>query len=165
MSRLATILSLALLSGCAAPPAVEIDDSPEGKLASMTWLAGDWIGRSPKGVWEAHYTSPAGGVILSTNKEYVEGVVRSFEWERFAVEDGEVVVWPHPRGEKRVAFKLTELDREKQKAVFENPRYNFPQRLEYQRFDADTLVIKVTAPGEQPGKRKGFGLELKANGR
>jgi hypothetical protein len=159
-------LVLLVCVGCASGPAVTaVDDSPAGRLSSMTWLAGDWIGPTARGVWETHYSTPAGGLILGISKEHFEAGGVFFEFEIFAVEGDSVVVRPSPNGtQATVAFTLTELDREARRASFENPAHDFPTRLEYQRVDIDTLVIAVSGPGPEEGTRRGFTLVLKAPG-
>lgn len=164
MKTLVAALPL-LFASCLAPEShCPPDDTPQAKLACLSFLTGDWVGKSPKGRWEAHYTTPEGGLLLGTSKEYIDGRVTAFEFEMFQIEGDDVVVWPHPNGKKKVPFKLTLLDRGKRKAVFENPQHDFPQRLEYWRHSDDRLVISVTSPGKggKEDKPVGFRLVLSA---
>jgi hypothetical protein len=170
--HLPTLLLLLLVTGCTGlPPAPagpqatpQVDDSPAGRLAGLDWLAGDWRGSSGQGIWAAHYTNPEGGVVLGTSKEFKNGAgsAATFtEFERFEVDGGKVVVWPYPQGRKSVAFTLAEYDRDNRRAAFDNPEHDFPQRLEYWRVDADTLVIKGRKLQKVNDKYPGFVITLK----
>ena len=125
----------------------------------MDWLEGRWRGPADEGTWEAIYSGPEGGMILSLNKQIVDDKVILFEFERFVVQDGEVVMAPSPAGRPSpVVFTLTEFDAEGRRAVFENPRHDFPQILVYHRHAHDKLRIQVQARGE--GSDFGFELNL-----
>lgn len=162
---IAGVAGIGGVAGCAGSPGFSPPGQPqtaEERLQALSFLSGDWIGPSPKGLWEAHYTLPDGGMMLSTNKEYIEGRgVTAYEFEKFLVQEGEVVVWPYPMGRRTVAFALTALDVADRRAVFENHEHDFPQRIEYWRRDAKTLEIYVSAPKpEDPDKQHGFKLQL-----
>jgi len=122
MLRLLAVTILAvLLAGCASPgtPSGALDDSPTGQIASMVWMAGSWLGQSEKSTWEAHYTSPSGGLMLGMTKRYDEqGAISFFEFESFHIEDGKLVVRPYLKGTRSVAFTLMKLDRAARRAVF-----------------------------------------------
>jgi hypothetical protein len=168
--------ALLLAVGCSGPVALPGagDDTPEGRLASMAWMAGSWIGKTEdelkrpeeEGVflWETHYTSPAGGLLLGMTKRYRNGKSFFFEYETFSVEDGKLVVRPYLQGTASVAFPLKSLDREARRAVFEKPGHQ-PSTLDYWRINADTLVISVTSPpGAGETAPRGFRLVMKRPG-
>jgi Domain of unknown function (DUF6265) len=169
------MLSLVVV-GCAANPGppVVTDDSPAGRLASMTWMAGSWIGKTEAALkkapgeddslWEAHYTAPSGGLMLGMTKRYQGGQCMFFEYEVFSIEDGKLVVRPYLQGDKSDSFALKSLDRATRRAVFENPDHA-PSTLDYWRLNDDTLVISVTSPpatGET--SPRGFRLVMKRPG-
>ena len=154
--RIFATLFVALIvagAGLAADPAPAVED--------LDWLAGHWEGpASSKGTWEARYTTAGGGLVLSANKHVVGGRIVSFEFEKFTVRDGKLIMQPYPDGEKSpIHFTLTGLDREAKRAVFENPEHDFPQILTYYRSAPDRLQIGVHAMRE--GRRVGFELDLK----
>jgi len=145
-----------ILGGCATPPdALPVDDTPAGRLQGLSFMTGTWRGKSPKGIWEAQYTRPDGGMMLGTSKEFIDGRARAFEFELFHVEGDTPIVRPFPNGRRSVAFKLTALDRTARKATFENPAHDFPQRIVYWRSADGILTISVDNPGES-----GFELVL-----
>jgi hypothetical protein len=113
---------------------------PLEQLSGLAWLAGTWRGPG----YEAHYSTPEGGLILSHTKQLEGDRVVFFEQERFEVRDGRVVEAPSPNGVPTpVVFTLTEQG--PNAAVFENPTHDFPTRLAYRR-EGDRLVIHVTGP-------------------
>ncbi len=161
MKKLAMAVYLSLAGCTTAIPTVAFDTTPKGQLDSMLWLAGSWVGPSRHGTWEAHYTTPQGGTILGASKDHYADRPAFTGFERFEVLDGKLAMYPYPNGRPVTAFPLVELDRENHRAVFENPKNDFPQRFEYWRVDGDTLVIKARSLTEVDGKFKGFILELK----
>ncbi len=126
--------------GAVEPRKVSIED--------LSWLAGSWSGevRGAKAAsrFEAYYTGPKGGVILSTSKAFrPEGQLAWLEFERFEVRDGVLTVTPYPGGRASVPFTLVEHDPAARKAVFANPDHDYPNRLTYQRVADDRLLIVV----------------------
>lgn len=118
-------------------------------LSDLAWLEGTWRGRIGTRDFEARYTGPEGAVILSASKYSANGKPAGFEFERFAEKDGHVVLTPYPDGrESPATFRLTELDQKTRRAVFENPKHDFPTKISYQRVAEDSLTILVSGPGK-----------------
>jgi len=150
-----------MISCLLATVAVATEPAPEPgeKLAALGWLTGTWIGPSGRGTWEARYTTADAGMLLSVNKETVNGKAVSFELERFSVEGSDIVLHPYVKGVKSPAtFKMTEFDVAARRAVFENPEHDFPQIITYHRTSDTTLNIKVQA--RRNGELRGFELNL-----
>ena len=99
--------------------------SAEEEIASMTWLAGDWI----QDGFEAHYTNPEGGKIFSISRYFKDGKCVFFELEKFEVQGGIVVVVPYPKGTESVPFKLQNPDASVNKAIFANPDHDWPTQI------------------------------------
>lgn len=156
-----SLLCLAVACSSTAPPElVEVSSiTPQARLASLDWLEGRWVGDSPRGRWESVYTAAEGGLVLGMSKEFVGGEARAFEFEKFLVRGGEVVVIPAPNGVDSVAFKLVDHDPHERRAVFVNPDHDFPTRITYER-DGGRLVIRVETPETADGQAVGFTLEL-----
>ena len=138
------LLILLVLAG--APPAP--DKPTSAQLEDLAWLAGSWsgdiLGAGASTRFETHYTTPQGGVILSTSKAFgKDGTLRWFEFERFEVRDGVLQVIPHPNGTASVPFALVEYDPAAKRAVFANSQHDYPNRLTYQRVAEDRLLILV----------------------
>ncbi len=137
------LLVLLVLAGAPAP-----QKPASAQLGDLTWLAGSWsgdiLGAGASTRFETHYTTPQGGVILSTSKAFgKDGKLRWFEFERFEVKDGVLQVVPHPNGVASVPFTLAEYDPAAKKAVFANPQHDYPNRITYHRVAEDRLLIVV----------------------
>lgn len=124
-------------------------ESAEGEIASMTWLAGDWI----QDGFEAHYTNPEGEKIFSISRYFKDGECVFFELEKFEIQDGVVVVVPYPKGKESVPFRLQDsYDPRAKKAAFTNPDHDWPTQLSYELVSPDNLLILVS--GMQNGKMR-----------
>jgi uncharacterized protein DUF6265 len=117
-------------------------------ISDLNWLEGTWQGEIGDRQFEARYTSPEGGQVLSASKYTKDGKPAGFEFERFEEQGDTLVLTPFPEGKSSVAFKLTELDPKNQRVVFENPAHDFPTRISYQRVADNKLLILVSGPGE-----------------
>ncbi len=123
------------------------------RLEDLSWLAGSWSGEvkgaAPGTRFETHYTTPHGGVILSSSKALSqEGELRWFEFERFETRDGALQVTPYPNGKASVSFTLVEYDPAAKKAVFANAEHDYPNRITYQRVADDRLLFVVAGDDE-----------------
>jgi hypothetical protein len=123
------------------------------RLEDLSWLAGSWSGEvrgaAPGTRFETHYTTPQGGVILSSSKAFSqEGKLSWFEFERFETRDGVLQMTPYPNGEASVSFTLTEYDPATKKAVFSNAQHDHPNRITYQRLAEDRLLCIVAGNSE-----------------
>jgi hypothetical protein len=130
-------------------------------VSDLAWLEGVWRGKVGGRDFEARYTSPEGDVVLSTSKYIAKGKAAGIEFERFEEKDGHVVLTPYPDGKESPAtFRLTDFDQKTRRAVFENPKHDFPTRISYQRVAEDRLTILVSGPGKD-GKESVIRYELR----
>lgn len=129
-------------------------------IERLSFLAGTWRGMYPGGEWESAYTTPQGGVVLSSSKDMRGGKVVMIEFEHFREVDGDVVLTPYPFGKKSsTSFKMTEFDEKSNRAVFTNSEHDFPSKLVYERTAKDELTIQVI--GTQRGKQVEQTMKLK----
>jgi hypothetical protein len=143
----------ALLSIPALLVVVATASSLEG-VAALAWLQGSWRTADGDSVWEAVYSSPEGGEVVSASKEIAGGKVTTYDYERFFEKDGKVVFSPYPHGKKsKHEFPLESLDAGAKKAVFANPENDFPSKFTYHRVADDRLTVTLEgAPGGSPMK-------------
>ena len=150
--------ALTLLLSSSAPP-VRLTDalsapsplprSPASpSVADLTWLEGVWRGEIGGRQFEARYSGPDGGQILSASKYTQDGTPAGFEFERFEQQGDSLVLTPFPEGKSSISFPLAEYDAKARHAVFENLAHDFPTRISYQRVGRDRLIIMVSGPGE-----------------
>lgn len=114
-------------------------------IKQLGWLEGKWSGTFEDNPFEAIYSSPKGGVILSISKEFGEKGPCFIEFEKIEYWEDNVFLTPYPGGEKSDKFDLVDYDPEVQKAHFRNPEHDFPTDIIYER-TADSLHI--TAGGK-----------------
>lgn len=153
-------VTAALVSACAWWAFAQETPQGGGEINDLAWLAGAWAGTIDGGTWEAVYSTPAGGEIVSANKELRDGRVTMIEFEHFRTVEDKLVLTPFPFGKRSSAsFTLSALDRTAKRAVFSNPAHDFPREITYHRADEDRLVITVT--GEQDGKSTTLTLDLR----
>lgn len=114
-------------------PACAVAEAPAPK--PPVWLAGYWLScegdRQTVEVWIADET----GALVGMNQS-----VGSFEHLRIATTDEGYAYVASPGGAPSTSF-LMKRD-EKERAVFENPTHDFPQRVLYSR-DGDELTARI----------------------
>ena len=79
--------------------------------------------------------------MLGISRTIKEGKLRQFEYLRIVERDGGLVYVAQPGGSSPTEFVLTELDG--QRAVFDNPRHNSPQRIVYELSDEGLLSATI----------------------
>lgn len=131
-------------------PAVRIDD--------LGWLAGNWRGTLENGAsFEAHYTSPEGGAIVSASKEVKHGRIVAFELELFFEQDGRVIYRPFPNGRRSEHdFPLVSYEAGSggARAVFENKEHDFPQTFVFALASPEQLIITLAGPAKDGSTRR-----------
>jgi hypothetical protein len=159
----ASLAVLALAAGAmlsADPPAEE----PRRGIAALGWLEGAWRSADEKGtVWEACYSSPEGGEIVSATKQIKGGKVTLYDFERFREVDGKVVLTPFPHGKASVDFTMADApsrpgEPAPKRAIFVNLEHDFPQRMKYE-LTADGK-LEITLVADKDGHHVGFKLVL-----
>ena len=87
--------------------------------------------------------------MLGLSRTVARTKMVAFEYLRIVERDGGLVYIAQPGGKSATEFVLTELDGNR--AVFLNPRHDFPQRIEYTRSDDGSLTAAIGfANGGQP---------------
>ena len=95
-------------------------------------------------------------MVLSFSELDKDGSIGHFEFEKFAVADGKVVLQPYPGGRPATALTLTALDGKK--AVFENPKKDYPTRITYEVVK-NHLLITLSDPHGNSDKSETFDLK------
>jgi hypothetical protein len=145
--RFALLTAVVLITSSSNAPSTRLPAYPP-TVSDLSWLQGIWQGRIGGRDFEAHYTGPEGGQILSASKYTEEGKPSGFEFERFEQRGDTLVLTPFPEGKSSVSFPLAEYDAQNRRAVFENLAHDFPTRISYQRVAKNRLTILVSGPGE-----------------
>jgi len=110
----------------------------------LSWLEGRWSGEQEGVTSTEQWLAPAPGVLLGVHSD-VEGV-RLVSWEFLRIEtiaDG-TFYFASPRSAPPTAFELVEVG--ERRAVFENKRHDFPQRILYWLDAAGALHARIEGP-------------------
>jgi len=133
--------------------------NPTEIIGEMTWLAGDWAGDMWGGRFNAYYTTPEGGKVISHSR-LMHGEEESFyEFEVFEAHENGVRLQPFPGGKKASSFVMKSHDSKAKKAVFDSPENDYPTRIEYHRVSEDNLVITLSDPHGNSDKVEKFDLK------
>jgi len=101
-------------------------------ISDLAWLAGAWVGtRSSGSSIEERWSPPRGGAMLAVSRTVnTSGKMSMFEYLRIVEKDGGLVYVAQPGGKTATEFVLAEFG--KTRAVFENPRHDYPKRIVYE---------------------------------
>ena len=125
------------------PEDIELPEMAEATIEDIEWLAGDWVGVRGKSSIEERWTPALGGSMFGVSRTVRTESDRltAFEYLRVAERDGGLVYVAQPGGRPPTSFLLTELSATR--AVFENPRHDFPQRIVYELGDDGGLTASI----------------------
>jgi hypothetical protein len=160
----ATALALVCLGLLAVRPLLSEEEEEEHMpgpptAVQLDFLAGEWRGEMWGGTFEAYYSTPEGGKVLSHSRLIREEKVVFYEFEVFEDASGGVMLQPYPGGKRAVGFPVSEVDDINRKAIFENPDKDYPTRIVYHRVAEDRLVITLSDPHGGSDKTEVFDLE------
>ncbi len=114
----------------------------EAAIGDLGWLAGAWVGtRSSGSSIEERWSPPLGGAMLGVSRTVSRGRMFAFEFLRIVERDGGLVYFAQPRGNPPTEFVLTELT--ETRAVFDNPRHDYPKRIVYELSAGNGLTATV----------------------
>ena len=153
MSRLALLAILAVVTGAA--PSVAPDRTGIDRLA---WMAGCWEQRTGARIGHEQWMAPLGGTMLGMSRTVVRDTTR--EYEHLRIEQratGEVAYIASPSGQPTATFVASVVS--DTLVRFENPQHDFPQRIQYRRVRADSLVARIE--GTRNGQVRGIDYPLR----
>lgn len=123
-------------------PLAAQDTARPSSLHGLAFMSGCWQGRTASGsIIEERYTTPSNNLLLGTTRYLRDGNTRSFEFTLIGEASGSSQLIPHPGGKASVTFK--EAERSDGRVVWENPAHDYPQRIIYHRFAADSLSARI----------------------
>ncbi|MBL8889704.1 MAG: hypothetical protein JNL67_06975 [Planctomycetaceae bacterium] len=111
---------------------IALPEMAKATIADAGWLAGNWVGtRSSGSSIEERWSPPLGGAMLATSRTVnTSGQMVAFEYLRIVERDGGLVYIAQPAGRTPTEFYLTALS--STRAVFDNPRHDYPKRIVYE---------------------------------
>jgi len=124
------------------------DDIPlpgpaKAAIGDLAWLAHAWVGTKSSGSSvEERWSPPLGGAMLAVSRSVnTSGKMFAFEYLRIVERDGGLVYIAQPGGKTPTEFVLTEMT--PTRAVFDNPRHDYPKRIVYELSDENTLSATI----------------------
>jgi hypothetical protein len=115
--------------------------APPPQLSAVSFMTGCWTGPTQNGaIIEEHYTEAADNLLIGMSRYVKAGRVIDFEFTTIERSDTSFTMTPRPKGEKSVSFPLKEIANGR--AVWENLKHDFPQRVIYER-KGDTLLARI----------------------
>lgn len=112
-------------------------------INDLSWLAHAWVGtRSSGSSIEERWSPPLGGAMLATSRTVnANGKMVAFEYLRIVERDAGLVYIAQPAGRTPTEFILTELT--PTRAVFDNPRHDYPKRIVYELSPDGALTASI----------------------
>ncbi len=111
---------------------IKMPAAAKATIDDLKWLAGAWVGkRSTGSSTEERWSPPLGGAMLAVSRSVnASGKMFGFEYLRIVERESGLVYVAQPGGGNPTEFILTEWS--PTRAVFENPRHDYPKRILYE---------------------------------
>jgi hypothetical protein len=138
----------------AAQKALPQSDTAKPSVNSLNWLAGCWEMRdaSRGRAMTEHWMKAEGGMMIGMSRTIRDGKASAWEFMRMAEQDGDVFFVARPsQNATDTFFKM--IRSTANKAVFEAPIHDFPQRVIYRR-SGNALNARIE--GKIDGKDSGI---------
>lgn len=125
------------------PQDIPLPTPAKAAIGDLAWLAGAWVGKRSSGSSiEERWSPPLGGAMLAVSRSVnTSGKMVAFEYLRVVEKDGGLVYTAQPGGKTATDFVLTELT--KTRAVFDNPRHDYPRRIVYELSADGSLIATI----------------------
>jgi hypothetical protein len=128
-----------LLSACVAP-------GPAFEGPSLDWLSGCWHLERENGAYEEMWLPEHDDGMIGAARELRGPVTKAHEFLRIERrEGGELVYLARPSGQAAVEFPAYVIERDY--VAFENPRHDFPTRIEYRYVDPNAVTARISGGG------------------
>jgi Domain of unknown function (DUF6265) len=125
-----------------------VAETPAGGVEALAWLQGAWTGEKDGVRAEETWTAPRGGALLGLHRDVKGGRMVSWEFLRIQATDEGIVYFASPRSAASTPFALVETG--PKRAVFENRKHDFPQRILYWMDATGALHARIEGPrGDQ----------------
>lgn len=126
------------------PQDIPMPTPSKAAIGDLAWLAGAWggkRGRSGTTSIEERWSPPLGGAMLAVSRTVSRDKMTAFEFLRIVERDGGLVYIAQPGGGVPTEFIMTELT--PTRAVFENPRHDYPKRIAYDLKNENALSVSI----------------------
>jgi hypothetical protein len=123
------------------PEDIELPEPAKATINDMAWLADAWTGMRRTSSIEERWSPPKGGAMLGVSRTVMGEKMVGFEYLRIVERDGGLVYVAQPGGRPSTEYVLTEL--KNQRAIFVNPRHDYPQRIVYELSKEGVLTASI----------------------
>lgn len=126
------------------PQDIEIPKPVKAAIGEMEWLAGAWTGTRGTGgtiSMEERWSPSRGGSMLAVSRTVSRDRLAAFEYLRIVEKEGGLVYIAQPNGAAPTEFVLSEIGTNR--AVFINPRHDYPKRIAYELSADGTLTATI----------------------
>ena len=123
------------------PEEIALPKPAKATISDIAWLADVWVSKKRTSSTEERWSPPKGGAMLGTSQTIRTGKMVAFEYLRIVERDGGLVYVAQPGGRSPTEFVLTQLTGKR--AVFVNPRHDYPQRIIYELSKDDALTASI----------------------
>jgi hypothetical protein len=134
------------------------DAAAEMSLDSLSWLSGEWVRDTRRGEaverWTRVSEDTMEGVAFVTVGDSTH-VTESLRIERL----GDAIFYVARPAENRFPTPFRMLECTDARVVFENPDYDFPQRIVYERDGAGGLTARIEGLVESEPREATFAFE------
>ena len=118
------------------PKDIPMPTPAKATISDLSWMSGNWAGtRGTSGQigFEERWSPPKGGSMFAVSRTVNRDRLSAFEFLRIVERDGGLVYVAQPNGGTPTEFVMTEFSAKK--AVFDNPRHDYPRRITYELTD------------------------------
>ena len=123
------------------PEEIALPEPVKATISNLDWLSGVWIGTRRTSEIEERWSPSKGGALLGVSRTVRNDRMVSFEYLRIVERDGGLVYVAQPGGRSPTEFVLTSISNNR--AVFVNPRHDYPQRIVYEMSKEGGLTASI----------------------
>jgi hypothetical protein len=115
-------------------------------VEQLVWMTGSWQCEVRGGIWQEHWAEPRAGTMQGMARHFKDDETGFMEFLSIESSDHGLTLWviigAPSKGEKTPAsFRLTQMDG--QRAVFEDPNRDFPNKVTYSKAGAEGMQCLV----------------------
>lgn len=140
------------------PEDIALPEPTKATIGDMEWLSDVWTATRRTSSTEERWTPSKGGAMLGISRTVKGEKMIAFEYLRIVERDGGLVYVAQPGGRSPTEFVLSELDG--RRAVFLNPRHDYPQRIVYELSKEGILTASI---GFAKGRLQSFEFKREGN--
>ena len=127
------------------------------EMGKLGFLSGCWKRVDPVQILDELWSRPAGDSMFGVGRTLKDGKTVFYEFLQIRQRSDGIFYIAQANEEKPVSFKMVKVN--ETQAIFENPQYEFPQRIIYER--AIDGSLRVSLEGMESGKPRQVDFAMK----